>query len=164
LLDGALGLVVEETAKKVSALGFRRRGSVLRTVHHGNSGLIEFQKSTKSSGEQILFTINLSVVCGALLDPDQSPLEKVRGLDAHLRQRIGMLMSGRPDKWWEIREGTDVGALANEVSDLIATEGAPYVARYLDTTELVTLWESGKSPGLTETQRTRYLEKLKSKR
>ena len=163
-LDEALDLVIDETAKKICGLGFRRRGSLLRAVSQGNAGLVEFQKSTKSSADHILFTVNLAVVCGALLEPEQSSLEKVRSPEAHLRQRVGMLMPGRPDKWWEIRNGVDVGALADEVSTLIATDAAPYVARYLDPGELIALWETGQSPGLTETQRVRYLEKLKSKR
>ncbi len=70
-------------------------------------------------------------------------------------------MPGRRDQWWEISEAVAVGALASEVSEVIATDGAPYVAHYLDVDELIALWESGKSPGLTETQRVRYLEKLK---
>jgi hypothetical protein len=42
--------------------------------------------------------------------------------------------------------------------------GAPYVMRYLGADALVGLWRSGQSPGLTETQRLRYLEKLGSQR
>jgi hypothetical protein len=38
-LDEAFGLVVEETAKKIAKLGFRRRGSILRVVSQGNAGL-----------------------------------------------------------------------------------------------------------------------------
>lgn len=48
-LEEALDLVLEETAKKVAALGFRRRGMLLRTASQGNAGLIEFQKSTRES-------------------------------------------------------------------------------------------------------------------
>jgi hypothetical protein len=160
----AFGKVVGTTAEKVDKLGFHRQGSILRVVRQDNAGIIEFQKSTKSTGDQILFTVNLAVICGALLEPDQPSLEKARSMGAHLRQRIGMLMPGRPDKWWEISEAVAVGALAAEVSEVIATKGAPYVTRYLDVNELVALWETGKSPGLTETQRVRYLEKLKSRR
>lgn len=162
VFDAAFGQVVETTAKKVDKLGFHRQGSILRIVRQGNTGIIEFQKSTKNTSGKILFTVNLAVICGELLEPDQPSLEKARSMGAHLRQRIGMLMPGRPDKWWEISEAAAVDALASEVSELIATEGAPYVARHLDVNELVALWESGKSPGLTETQRVRYLEKLKS--
>ena len=164
VLDAAFGQVVETTAKNVDKLGFHRRGSILRIVTQGNAGIIEFQKSTKNTNNKIFFTVNLAVICGALLEPDQPSLEKARSMGAHLRQRIGMLMPGRPDKWWEISEASTVGTLASEVSEVIATEGAPYVARYLDVNELVALWESGKSPGLTEMQRVRYLEKLKSQR
>lgn len=164
ILDAAFRQMVETTSKKVNGLGFHRQGSILRVVRHNSAGIIEFQKSTKSSGDKILFTVNLAVICGALLEPDQPSLEKARSTEAHLRQRIGMLMPGRPDQWWEISESVEVGALASEVSEVIATEGAPYVARYLDVNELVALWETGKSPGLTETQRMRYLTRLRSQR
>jgi len=164
VLDAAFGQVVETTAKNVDKLGFRRQGSILRVIRQGNAGIIEFQKSTKNTSEKILFTVNLAVICGALLEPDQPSLEKARSTDAHLRQRIGMLMPGRPDQWWEISEAVAVGALASEVSEVIANVGAPYVAHYLDVDELIALWESGKSPGLTETQRVRCLEQLKSQR
>jgi hypothetical protein len=163
-LDEAFILVIEETFKRVTALGFRRRGALLRALSHGNAGLIQFQKSTRSSSDQILFTVNLAVVCGTLLEQELPPLEKVKSFDGHLRQRIGMFFPGRPDKWWEIKAGVDAGALAAEVAALIATEGAPYIVRFLDADQLIALWESGQSPGLTETQRFRYLEKLKSKR
>jgi hypothetical protein len=163
-LDVAFSKVLVETAKKVDKLGFGRQGSILRVIRHGNAGLIEFQKSTKSSRDKIIFTVNLAVICGALLEPGQPSLEKARCTNAHLRQRIGMLMPGRQDKWWEISESTAVDALTSEVSEVIASDGAPFVVRYLDVNELVALWASGKSPGLTETQRVRYLEKLRSQR
>jgi hypothetical protein len=75
MLDVAFGQVVETTAKKVDNLGFRRQGSVLRIARQRNAGVIEFQKSTKNTSEKILFTVNLAVICGALLEPDQPSLE-----------------------------------------------------------------------------------------
>jgi hypothetical protein len=96
VLDAAFGQVVGTTAKKVDELGFHRQGSILRIVRQGNAGIIEFQKSTKNTSDKILFTVNLAVISGALLEPDQPSLEKARSADAHLRQRIGMLMPGRP--------------------------------------------------------------------
>jgi hypothetical protein len=163
-LDEAFGRIVEMTAAKVAQLGFARRGTVLRTLSQGNSGIIEFQKSIKNSGDKLLFTVNLAVIYGELLEPDQPTLEKARSLDGHLRQRIGMLLPSRPDKWWEITATTDVTALATEISNLVSNKAAPYIRRYLDTSELIALWESGKSPGLTETQRVRHLEAFNSRR
>jgi hypothetical protein len=46
-----------------------------------------------------------------------------------------------------ISEAAAVDVPASEVSEVIATEVAPYVVRYLDVSELVALGESGKSPG-----------------
>jgi hypothetical protein len=162
-LDGVAEIIIAETADRVKELGFVRRGNALRKIGEENIGIIEFQKSVNDSKSKILFTVNLAVVCGALLDAEQSTLAKAKSIDAHLRQRIGMLMPGRPDKWWEVTNATDVDALATEVSDLIRNEGAPYINRYLSMSELVALWESGKSPGLTAVQRSRYLEKIKSR-
>ena len=159
-LSQAFDQVIQEAAEKDSVLRFRRQGSTHRVIEQDCAGLIEFQKSTTNSADQIRFTINLAVVCRALLNPDQSSLEKARSPEAHLRLRIGMLLPGRPDKWWEIKDGVNVAELAGEVSTLIATEAAPYVTRYLDRGELISLWRSGESPGLTETQRLRYLEQL----
>jgi hypothetical protein len=161
-LDQAFSHIVEEAGKRVAALGFRRRGVTLQVMGQGCVGLIEFQRSTTSSSERILFTINLAVAYGALLEVDQPSLEKIRSPEAHLRVRIGMLMPDRPDKWWEIKDGVDIHGLADEVATLVATEAAPYVMRYLSRHELTSLWQSGQSPGLTETQRVRYLERLSS--
>src|SRR5450755_529492 len=100
-LDEAFSRIIEITAAKVAQFGFVRRGAILRTLNLGNSGIIEFQKSTKNSRDKLLFTVNLAVVCGELLEPYQPALEKARSADGHLRQRIGMLLPGRQDKWWE---------------------------------------------------------------
>jgi hypothetical protein len=87
-LNEALDLVVDETARKVAALGFRRRGPILRAMGQVNAGLIEFQKSTKNSADHIFFTVNLAVAYGALLDPDQLSLEKVRSPEAQVVSQV----------------------------------------------------------------------------
>jgi len=50
-------------------------------------------------------------------------------------------MAGRPDKWWEIKGNTRAEALSIEVFDLILSEGAPYIMRYLDSDQLAALWK-----------------------
>jgi len=152
--------VIESSAQMVSGLGFFRRGATLRKISDGNAAIIEFQKSSKSGHHDLLFTVNLGIVCGELIEEDQPPLARAGSINAHLRQRIGMLLPDRSDKWWQIAQGTDKGSLVTEVSSLIFYEAAPYLERHLDTNALVALWESGKSPGLTETQRMRYLAKI----
>ena len=69
-------------------------------------------------------------------------------------------MPGRSDHWWEILDSGERGAIASEVSDVVATLGAPYVVNYIDFKNLIALWKSGESPGLTKVQCLRYLDRL----
>lgn len=41
--------------------------------------------------------------------------------------------AGVPHKWWEFTETTNVGPIANELSELILTKVVPYLQRYLST-------------------------------
>jgi hypothetical protein len=156
--------VVKTVAERLRPLGFSRRGTVLRIMGPGTSGLIEFQRSTKSSQDKLLFTVNLGVVCGDLLEASAADLPKSRAADAHVRQRIGMLLPDRPDKWWEIAAHTDADALSREIADLILDKAVPYIRQYLNVDSILELWESGQSPGLTNGQRVNLLAALKAKR
>lgn len=159
---GVYDQVMASCAQTLRSVGYARRGSSLRKQLDGNVAVIEFQKSSKSSADAILFTINLGVICGHLIEAENLSPKKVGVIDAHIRQRIGMLLPDRPDKWWTIEQKTDARSLVGEVSRLIKMEAAPYLDRYLDDNAIVALWESGQSPGLTETQRVKYLTKLNS--
>jgi uncharacterized protein DUF4304 len=119
--------VVEGSAQKLRDLNFSRRGVTLRKISNGNAAIIEFQKSVKSGREKILFTINLGVVCGKLLEEWPPALARAGSIDAHLRERIGMLLPERSDKWWQIGPETDADALVSEVSRLIFEEAVPYL-------------------------------------
>ena len=160
MTDGLLDEVVDSIAVRLKPSGFVRRGLVLRTQREGNCGLLEFQRSTKSSRARIVFTVNLGIVCGALLDSSSPALERARIIDAHVRQRIGMLLPGRPDKWWEITQSTDSGLLSKELSELIVRVAVPYIMGLLNTTAIISLWQSGQAPGLTGGQRVRLLSRL----
>jgi len=151
--------IVASCAQNLRNAGYVRRGSSLRKAANGNVAIVEFQKSSKNKADEILFTINLGVVNGRLLEAGKSS-KGVGIVDAHIRQRIGMLLPGRPDKWWTIEPKTDANSLTGEISTLIERKAVPYLDRYLNDKLLVALWVSGQSPGLTETQRLKYLTKL----
>lgn len=154
--------IVTSCAENLRSVGYVRRGSSLRKVAGGNVAIVEFQKSSKSNADAIVFTINLGIVCGQLLESSEPSLKGVGIVDAHVRQRIGMLLPDQPDKWWTIDPNTNANSLIEEISGLIEREAASYLDSYLDDDALVALWESGQSPGLTETQRLRYLTMLTS--
>ncbi|MPS29666.1 MAG: DUF4304 domain-containing protein [Alcaligenaceae bacterium] len=152
--------VMASCTQTLRTVGYVRRGSSLRKEMDGNVAVIEFQKSSKSSADVILFTINVGIICGRLLEAERSLPKKVGIVDAHIRQRIGMLLPDRSDKWWTIEPRSDAGSLVEEISRLIERDVVPYLDRYLDDKALVALWESGQSPGLTEIQRLKYLTRL----
>lgn len=154
--------ILEDSAEILKVRGFVRRGPVFRLVNRNKCGIIEFQRSDESSSEKVVFTINLGIVCGELLDSGPSSAAKSHIIDAHLRQRLGMLLPDRSDKWWEA--SPDRASVAQEIVGLLSTVAVPYVESHMATEALIALWESGQSPGLTAVQRTRYLSKLKAAR
>lgn len=152
--------LVKAIGVNLEVLGYIRRGQMFKRVLQNNCGIIDFQRSVKDSKDLILFTINLGVVCGSLLDTVD--LKDTQVTDAHLRQRIGFLMPERRDKWWEVNLTTNVQVLAQEIGNVVLHVAVPYLNKFLDADALRSLWESGQSPGLTEVQRTRLLAKLKA--
>jgi hypothetical protein len=164
VLDGRFEKLMSVVAAALRPEGFERRGKVLRAISGDVAKLIEFQKSKKSDKQRVLFTINLGIVCGQLLDHERVELRNSTSIDAHLRTRLGMLLSAPSDIWWELTPSGDFEALANELSLLVVTRGLPYLNEYGTVRALVALWESGKSPGLTVTQRSRFLSQLKDAR
>ena len=162
----AFDQIVKTIGDPLQLLGFTLHGTVLRLLAQGNCGVIEFQRSAKSSGDKLLFTVNVGVVCGDILD-SEAPLQdlrKGRFIHAHIRQRIGAFLPDRPDKWWQITEAADPDALAREISDLILEKVVPYIQRYLSTDSIISMWESGQSPGLTDGRRADLLGVLTAKR
>jgi hypothetical protein len=160
-LDDKLEKLVSAIATFLKPEGFERRGKVLRALSDDIAKVVEFQKSDESTAQRILFTVNLGIVCGQLLDPERVKLRNSKSIDAHLRTRLGMLLSTPKDMWWELTPSADWEAVARELSQLLVARGLPYLNEYGSVRDLVALWESGKSPGLTATQRAWFLSQLK---
>jgi Domain of unknown function (DUF4304) len=164
-IKNTLGEAFETVVKMVGIallpLGFKRNGQMFRLFEEGNCGIIEFQRSKSNSNYRLLFTLNLGVVCGELLDPDILDIKKARVIDAHLQERIGFILPYHDDKWWEISELTDPSSLGKEMVDCLLTRGVPYIKNHIKTSALLSLWESGESPGLTSLQSSHYLEQIK---
>ena len=103
--------VVDATADKLRPLGFVRWGLVLRLLGQGNAAIVSFQKSRHADDEELEFTVNLSIVCGRLLDSDARPLSLAQEVDGHLRERIGFLLDDPEDTWWSIDLGPTASSL-----------------------------------------------------
>lgn len=161
ILDSKFEAVISGIASHLKSYGFERQGKVLRAINNGNAAIVGFQRSDRSSGHQIIFTVNTGIVCGDLLDTERTTIEKSTIEDAHLRSRLGSFLDPAQDTWWEIDASTDSESLVEEISQLLLRRAVPYLEQYGHTRALMTLWETGKSPGLTAVQRSRYLSELK---
>ena len=82
-LDAMYNKPIRDVAQKLEWSGSKRRGKVIKAISQGNAGIIRFQKSKKCSDQEITFTINVAVVCGDLIDPDRTSIEKATSVDAH---------------------------------------------------------------------------------
>jgi Domain of unknown function (DUF4304) len=141
--------------------GYTKRGTSFRIENDGNIRIIDFQRSAESSASAIKFTVNLGVISGELLrkwDPEKD-LSKEGIWGAHLRERIGALTPAKEDRWWTVTS-LPVADIKEEVADLLATLAIPFLRQHARDSDLVTLWKTGRSPGLTEGQRARNLTLL----
>jgi hypothetical protein len=80
-----------------------------------------------------------------------------------VRLRIGEFLPEHPDKWWGLTKTTESASLILELSNLILEKAVPFIKTHLDTSAVIALWESGRCPGITDTQRIRFLSRLKDK-
>jgi hypothetical protein len=145
----------------LKAAGYTKRGASFRNESDGNVRIIDFQRSSESSALAIKFTVNLSVISGELLrkwDPEKD-VAKEGVWGAHLRERIGALTLANEDRWWTVTS-VPVAGIKEEVADLIATLVVPFLQQHARDSDLIALWKTGRSPGLTEGQRIRNLTLL----
>ena len=124
--------------------------------------MIGFQRSTASTANAIKFTVNFGVISKELLrrwDPDRD-INKELISTAHLRERIGTLMLDRTDHWWTINLDSSFPEVANNVSGLIIELVVPWLEKYASDANLLALWRSGQSPGLTDGRREQLIVEL----
>jgi hypothetical protein len=130
--------------------------------------MVNLQKSVSSSRDFVKATVNLGVFSFPLARSMSRAGWWVRTLvsptvwDGHWRERIGFLLPERSDKWWEIRDTDEAVAVGVEIASVLTTYGLPALAAVASTDRLRALWESGRSPGVTEKQRLDYLRALGS--
>jgi hypothetical protein len=118
-------------------------------------GLIEFQSSDRSTKEKLIFTVNLGVYLRpiARFFHPAAVKDRPRIGDCHWRERLGYLLPERGDKWWNVESLQELDRSISEIHLGLTEYGLPQLLRYLDPAELRDEWLSGRSPGLTDTQR-----------
>ena len=111
--------LVKSIGKKLKEFGYANRGQTFRIIANNNCGLIDLQRSASNTKDTTSFTINLGVVCGDLFDQSVTQLKDAKITDAHIRQRIGYLLTNQQDKWWQIGDSVNFERLSGEIIDLV---------------------------------------------
>lgn len=158
-IEDAVKALLGEIDALLKPRGFRKQGHRFRRQSGGNAGLIELQRSQSSSRERVRFTFNVGVICGRLLDEYEPPASKAGVIHAHLRMRIGEFLTAPMDKWWDLTADASLADLIAELAPLLDL-AAGYLADHLDDAQLIALWRSGRSPGVTDGRRQDYLREL----
>ncbi|MGH2573733.1 MAG: DUF4304 domain-containing protein [Actinomycetota bacterium] len=130
----------------------------------GDQALVNIQKSTTSTSSVIRFAVNVGVVSKWLWEweyEDQAAVRRPDAWSAHWHDRLSDPNTGQ-ERWWEVTSTSDPMAIANEVIELLEQQALPRMLNLLKDEELVKLWRSGSSPGLTAKQASEYLAALES--
>lgn len=147
--------LIKEIGRLLKAKGFSRKGNCFYLQQGYNWGLLDFQKSRKSTADEVSFTINLAVCSGRLLEFfSQHSLGRKPSIGAcQWRERVGFLLPQRQDKWWIVRDIEPTGSLMDELKGCLVGVAIPAIEQHLSDEQLCDEWSSGRSPGLTDLQR-----------
>ena len=150
--------ILETISYSLKPAGFRRSGTTFSVERNDVVWIVQVQKSQKTTSELLVVTVNLGVFSRVLAARLGQHYKKPSIWECHWQQRLGFLTPAREDQWWKIRTIEEAQSIGNELSGYITTYGLPILETLSSTAELRRLWETGRSPGLTEAQRQRYLK------
>jgi|ERR1700674_999601 len=102
--------------------------------------LLGFQRSQFSSSADVKFTINLKVVSMATWTEMRQSRPRFPAKPApstgygtfEWHKRIGMLLPGGEDRWWQLRAGQDNATTIAEVVDVLTNVAVPALRKQLE--------------------------------
>lgn len=140
--------------------GFKKKNNIFYKKNEKYWFVIHFQLSKDDVGKKIKFTINIGVHNIKLEFLDGGGNNNIPDIwKCHLRQRIGFFLPLKEDKWWICE--TDSAALYSvcaELCDDMNNFVFPYFNNYSSDEDILSLWKSENSPGLTKMQRISFIE------
>jgi hypothetical protein len=144
----------------VSPYGFRKSGSTFSRDVGEVIHLVTLQKSTSSGKTHVKFTVNVGAWIKALAPIRAGVPDKPDIWSAHWRVRLGELAPERSDRWWTVANSDEAVASGQAVAEMIVKLALPALDELSSVSTLIRLWRTGQAPGLTATERERYLTKL----
>ena len=137
------------------SLGFRRSGRSFFRDDGEVILIVNFQKGQKSTKDLLVVAVNLGAFSKRLGGDVKAP----DPFDGQWRRRLGTVSPPR-EKWWEASDISGADRTAAEVLELLRSHGLPALEDVSTDRKLRLLWESGRSPGLTDGQRLLCLARL----
>jgi hypothetical protein len=136
-------IIAAGPAPILKAAGFRKAGRGFYRTTSGLWQVVHFQASQWNSPLAAQFTVNLNIV-----QPFFHEVWSGRPFPANpasavpiLSQRIGMLMPGGLDHWWEVTASTEVNLAGTEIAEAIADLGLPFLTDCADVEKLLQEFE-----------------------
>ncbi len=133
--------------------GFAAKKNTFFVRKSNNCGLVSFKKSSTSSANETIFTIDIGISSQRLKHFFSDTYNLPTIDQCHWRQRIGFLLPRGYDLWWTITSNTDLCNLCKTIKDILSMYAIPELETYMSDDSLRDLWLTGESPGLTDIER-----------
>src|SRR5690606_34171070 len=113
---------------------FRKKGRNYRLASDRSVAVLNIQASKWNEGSSGRFTVNLGVHWPEIARLMDGPIvgDEPKEYECTLRTRIGSLMPGNLDRWWDINEHTVDHLLAAEIVEVVKRFGLPWLFRMVE--------------------------------
>ena len=152
-------IILTQLHTLLKPIGFRKKQQCFSAEQGDTVLFIQMQSSKKSTKNVLVVTINLGIFSRIVAESVRNT-RAPNVYDAHWRARIGSLMPDESDKWWEVQSSDEAHLCGTEITSILTNRALPQMRGLASTDLLKSLWEKGKSPGLTDYQREQYLQAL----
>ena len=154
--QGYKTIILEQMKSVLKPDGFHKSGSTFSASKNDVVLFVQLQSSTKTSHTALVATINLGIVSLVILEREGIK-SKPSILDAHWNERIGFLLPERLDKWREVKNQGEANQAGQDITQILNSQALPLLNSLSSTKNLVALWQTGRSPGLINFQREKFL-------
>jgi len=130
-------IVRDSLAPRLKAEGYKKRARTFTQESQDHVKVVNVQPSKWNQGTEGSFTLNLGIYFPAVADAiDWFPIKTYpKEHDCTIRERIGMLMPGGCDKWWQISPKSNLERIKAEVLEAWTTYGNPWISQVSDMNE-----------------------------
>lgn len=149
-------IVASATHELLASRQFKKKALVFSRAFPDVVQFVTLQSSTSSTATELKLTVNLGV-----LIPSLNEAGRPRDVwSSHWNQRLGALLPMPSDRWWQISSDQEASVAAGEIVAGLRDFGLPILDELTTKAALVALWQSGRSPGITEGHRKQCLERI----